>query len=48
MVDIWVLGVHLYRMLIGSFPFVAENDQQMFKKMIHSNFTLPTNLSEGI
>lgn len=45
--DIWVLGVFLYRMLIGKYPFSAENDQMLFKKMLHSNFTLPNELSDG-
>ncbi|KAI9247590.1 hypothetical protein EDC94DRAFT_528802 [Helicostylum pulchrum] len=46
--DIWVLGVFLYRMLIGKYPFAAPNDQQLFKKMLHGNFSIPNELSEGI
>lgn len=45
--DIWVLGVFLYRMLIGKYPFSAANDQQLFKKMLHGNFSIPNELSEG-
>lgn len=46
--DIWVLGVFLYRMLVGKYPFSAQNDQQLFKKMLHGQFTIPSELSEGI
>lgn len=45
--DIWVLGVFLYRMLVGKYPFSAANDQQLFKKMLHGNFSIPNELSEG-
>ncbi|CAO3618867.1 unnamed protein product [Mucor hiemalis] len=44
--DIWVLGIFLYRMLIGRYPFNADNDQQLFKKMLHGNFSIPQELSE--
>lgn len=45
--DIWVLGIFLYRMLVGKYPFNADNDQQLFKKMLHGNFSIPQELSEG-
>ncbi|RCH78853.1 hypothetical protein CU098_005866, partial [Rhizopus stolonifer] len=44
--DIWVLGVFLYRMLVGKYPFTAANDQQLFKKMLHCDFSIPAELSE--
>lgn len=44
--DIWVLGIFLYRMLVGKYPFNADNDQQLFKKMLHGNFSIPQELSE--
>jgi serine/threonine protein kinase len=44
--DIWVLGIFLYRMLVGKYPFSAENDQQLFKKMLRGNFSIPPELSE--
>ncbi|KAK4511390.1 UDP-glucose 6-dehydrogenase 4 [Mucor velutinosus] len=44
--DIWVLGVFLYRMLVGKYPFSAANDQQLFKKMLHSDFSIPNELSD--
>lgn len=45
--DIWVLGIFLYRMLVGKYPFSAANDQQLFKKMLHSDFSIPNELSDG-
>lgn len=46
MADIWVLGIFLYRMLVGKYPFSAVNDQQLFKKMLLSQFTIPSELSQ--
>ncbi|KAI7883186.1 hypothetical protein K492DRAFT_175637 [Lichtheimia hyalospora FSU 10163] len=45
LVDVWILGVSLYRMLVGKFPFSAANDRQMFKQMLHAGFTIPQDLS---
>lgn len=45
--DIWVLGIFLYRMLVGKYPFSASNDQQLFKKMLHSDFSIPNELTDG-
>ncbi|KAL9540947.1 hypothetical protein MBANPS3_009394 [Mucor bainieri] len=44
--DIWVLGIFLYRMLVGKYPFSAANDKQLFKKMLHSDFSIPNELSD--
>ncbi|KAJ8663246.1 hypothetical protein O0I10_000484 [Lichtheimia ornata] len=45
-VDVWVLGVNLYRMLVGRYPFVANNDRKLFKKMLSADFSLPQDCSE--
>ncbi|CEI90500.1 hypothetical protein RMCBS344292_04825 [Rhizopus microsporus] len=45
--DVWMLGIHLYKLLTGKYPFYASNDQQLFKKMLHTNFSIPNELSEG-
>ncbi|KAI8984340.1 hypothetical protein BDF20DRAFT_380264 [Mycotypha africana] len=47
MIDVWVLGIFLYRLLTGRYPFMASNDHQLFKKMIHSDFNVPDYLTEG-
>lgn len=46
--DVWVLGISLYRMLVGKFPFIASSDRKLFKKMLHADFSIPHTLSEGI
>ncbi|ORY97711.1 kinase-like domain-containing protein [Syncephalastrum racemosum] len=44
--DVWVLGISLYRMLVGKFPFIASSDRKLFKKMLHADFSIPHSLSE--
>ncbi|KAI8337621.1 kinase-like domain-containing protein [Chlamydoabsidia padenii] len=45
MVDVWVLGISLYRMLVGKYPFYANNDRHLFNKMQHADFSIPSHLS---
>lgn len=42
------MGVWLYHMLVGKYPYAAPNDRKLFTKMGHGDFTLPCHLSEGI
>ncbi|KAI8073123.1 kinase-like domain-containing protein [Gongronella butleri] len=44
--DVWVLGISLYRMLVGKYPFHASNDRRLFNKMHHGGFTIPSSLSD--
>ncbi|KAI9318502.1 hypothetical protein BX666DRAFT_1505813 [Dichotomocladium elegans] len=44
--DVWILGINLYRMLIGKFPFAGSNDRKIFKKMLHAEFRIPQGYSE--
>ncbi|KAI8647699.1 hypothetical protein BD408DRAFT_334570 [Parasitella parasitica] len=57
--DIWALGISLYRMLVGKFPFFANNGERgstacglshrdLFRKMFTSDFILPKTLSSGM
>lgn len=39
--DVWVLGIFLYRMLIGRYPFIVHNDKQLFQKMLYGDFFIP-------
>jgi serine/threonine protein kinase len=34
-------------MLTGKYPFHASNHQQLLKRMLHTSFSLPNDLSEG-
>ncbi|KAI8086026.1 kinase-like domain-containing protein [Halteromyces radiatus] len=45
LVDVWVLGISLYRMLVGKYPFHANNDRRLFNKMQHADFGIPSHLS---
>lgn len=39
--DMWSLGVMLYTMIVGHFPFVDSSPQALFKKIKHAEFTFP-------
>eukprot|EP00392_Amoebophrya_sp_AT5.2_P000944 g946.t1 len=43
-VDIWALGILLYAMLFGQFPFRGQSDKELYKKILKGAFTFP----EGI
>lgn len=45
--DVWVLGISLYKMLVGTYPFKASDDVKLWKKMLSSDFSIPDHLSEG-
>lgn len=39
--DMWAMGVLLYTMLHGQFPFYDEDPQELFKKIKAANFNIP-------
>jgi len=43
--DIWALGVLLYAMLTGAFPFRATNDQELFKRIARGYYEIPSYVS---
>eukprot|EP01022_Parablepharisma_sp_SALTPOND_P014704 TRINITY_DN201_c0_g1_i1.p1 TRINITY_DN201_c0_g1~~TRINITY_DN201_c0_g1_i1.p1 ORF type:complete len:638 (-),score=59.80 TRINITY_DN201_c0_g1_i1:11782-13695(-) len=43
--DIWALGVLLYAMLCGAFPFKGENDKDLYRKITRGFFDIPDHLS---
>ena len=39
--DMWAMGVLLYTMLYGHFPFYHEDPQELFKKIRSADFGIP-------
>lgn len=46
--DIWALGILLYKMLAGYFPFKGRNDRDLFRKIKQGNFSFPKNISDDL
>jgi len=45
--DIWALGILLYALLTGSFPFRGFDDKDLFKKITRGKYDTPSSMSEG-
>ena len=43
--DIWSLGVIIYRITVGCFPFKGINEKTIFSKVMKGELTLPAHLS---
>lgn len=43
--DVWALGVLLFVMVCGRFPFKATNDSELFAKISRGKFSFPENTS---
>ena len=39
--DMWAMGVLLYTMLYGQFPFYDEDPQELFRKIRAADFNIP-------
>lgn len=48
-IDIWSMGVCLYTMVVGQFPFSAPNDAELMRKIKSGRYEdLPTTVSESL
>ena len=43
--DIWALGVLLFALLCGTFPFKGSNDKDLYKRIARGEFTVPDHVS---
>ena len=39
--DIWALGVVLFVMMVGQFPFKAKNEKELFGRIISGQYLVP-------
>lgn len=45
--DIWAIGVLLYALLCGSFPFRGQNDRDLYRKIVRGVFHVPEVVTDG-
>jgi len=46
--DVWAMGVLLYALLCGSFPFRGQNDRDLYRKIVRGGFTIPEFVLETV
>jgi serine/threonine protein kinase len=44
-VDMWALGVLLFALLAGAFPFRGENEKELYGKISRGQFKFPETMS---
>jgi len=45
--DIWAMGVLLFALLCGSFPFRGQNDRDLYRKIVRGVYHIPDIVSSG-
>lgn len=48
MADIWSLGILLYTLLCGAFPFKANSEKELYSKITKGVFSCPEHLSPSV
>jgi MAP/microtubule affinity-regulating kinase len=43
--DIWAVGIMMYKMLVGTFPFKGLNDKILYRKIIRGEYSRCLELS---
>lgn len=46
--DVWALGILLYRITAGYFPFVGKSDKELHKKIVELEFTYSSRASDSL
>ena len=46
--DVWALGILLFKMLTGNFPFKGRNDRELFRKIKQGKFSYPKHVSQEL
>ena len=45
--DVWALGVLLFVLLCGCYPFKAQSDRELYKKIQYGQYSIPSHISQG-
>lgn len=46
--DIWAMGVLLYALLCGSFPFRGQNDRDLYRKVVRGVYITPDHVESAV
>lgn len=45
--DVWALGVLMFALLCGRFPFRGQNDKELYKKICRAELEFPDHMSSA-